>query len=105
MDHMPDAAGLKATVLRQTRIADLAHRTDARLVASAFGMAEMPCATSPTPSTTGTSPSENDSLIRAAGDDPNEAQYRHGPCGTTPGDHNPRTTQSRVMFGVGQSGP
>jgi hypothetical protein len=40
MDHMPDAAGLKATVLRQTRIADLAHRTDARLVASAFGMAE-----------------------------------------------------------------
>jgi site-specific recombinase XerD len=40
MNHVLDAAGVKPAVLRQTRIADLAHRTDPRLVATALGMTE-----------------------------------------------------------------
>jgi integrase len=40
MDHVLDALGVKPAVLRQTRIADLAHRTDPRLVATALGMTE-----------------------------------------------------------------
>jgi integrase len=40
MNHVLDPAGVKPTVLRQTRIADLAHRTDPRLVATALGMTE-----------------------------------------------------------------
>jgi integrase len=39
-DHVLDPADVKPTVLRHTRIADLAHRTDSRLVASALGMTE-----------------------------------------------------------------
>jgi site-specific recombinase XerD len=37
MNHVLDAAGTKPALLRQTRVADLAHRTDPRLVATALG--------------------------------------------------------------------
>lgn len=40
LHHALDPAGIKPTVLRHTRIADLAHRTDPRLVATALGMTE-----------------------------------------------------------------
>jgi integrase len=40
MNHVLDTASTKPTVLRQTRIADLAHRTDPRFVATALGMTE-----------------------------------------------------------------
>lgn len=40
MTHVLDGAGLTPAPLRQTRLADLAHRVDPRLVAAAFGMTE-----------------------------------------------------------------
>jgi site-specific recombinase XerC len=40
MNHVLDRAGTKPAPLRQTRVADLAHRTDPRLVATALGMTE-----------------------------------------------------------------
>lgn len=40
MTHVLDGAGITPTVLRQTRLADLAHRLDPRLVAAVFGMTE-----------------------------------------------------------------
>ncbi|MCO4265242.1 site-specific integrase [Pseudarthrobacter raffinosi] len=40
MTHILDGAGITPTVLRQTRLADLAHRLDPRLVAAVFGMTE-----------------------------------------------------------------
>jgi hypothetical protein len=36
--HVLDPAGLTPQVLRQTRLAELTHRLDPRLVAAAFGM-------------------------------------------------------------------
>ncbi len=38
--HILDGAGVTPTVLRQTRLADLAHRLDPRLVAAVFGLTE-----------------------------------------------------------------
>jgi Transposase domain (DUF772) len=38
MNHVLGPAGTKPALLRQTRVADLAHRTDPRLVATALGM-------------------------------------------------------------------
>ncbi len=38
MTHILDPAGVTPAVLRQTRLADLAHSHDPRLVAAAFGM-------------------------------------------------------------------
>lgn len=38
LSHVLDPAGVAPRVLRQTRLADLAHRIDPRLVAEAFGM-------------------------------------------------------------------
>lgn len=40
MTHVLDAAGVRPTLLRQTRLADLTHQLDPRLVAAAFGMTE-----------------------------------------------------------------
>ena len=40
MGHLLDPAGVRPSVLRHTRIADLAHRVDPRLTAIAFGMTE-----------------------------------------------------------------
>jgi integrase len=40
MTHLLDPAGVTPRLLRQTRLADLAHRVDPRLVAAAFGMTE-----------------------------------------------------------------
>lgn len=40
MTHILDAAQVTPAVLRQTRLADLAHRVDPRLVAAAFGITE-----------------------------------------------------------------
>jgi len=40
MTHVLDGAEVTPSVLRQTRLADLAHRTDPRLVAAAFGMTQ-----------------------------------------------------------------
>lgn len=40
MTHVLDGAGITPAVLRHTRLADLAHRLDPRLVAAAFGMTE-----------------------------------------------------------------
>ena len=40
MSHILDDAGVTPKVLRQTRLADLAHRLDPRLVSAAFGMTE-----------------------------------------------------------------
>jgi len=38
LSHILDAAGVSPRVLRQTRLAELTHRLDPRLVAAAFGM-------------------------------------------------------------------
>lgn len=40
MTHVLDPADVRPAVLRQTRLADLAHRIDPRLVAAAFGMTQ-----------------------------------------------------------------
>lgn len=40
MTHILDGASVRPMVLRQTRLADLSHRLDPRLVAAAFGMTE-----------------------------------------------------------------
>lgn len=40
MTHVLDAAGVRPSVLRHTRLADLAHQVDPRLVAAAFGMTD-----------------------------------------------------------------
>lgn len=40
MSHVLDDAGVTPAVLRQTRLADLTHQVDPRLVAAAFGMTE-----------------------------------------------------------------
>lgn len=40
MTHVLDGAEVSPSVLRQTRLADLAHRIDPRLVAAAFGMTQ-----------------------------------------------------------------
>ena len=38
LSHILDPAGVGPRVLRQTRLAELTHRLDPRLVAAAFGM-------------------------------------------------------------------
>jgi hypothetical protein len=38
LSHVLDAAGVSPSLLRQTRLAELTHRFDPRLVAAAFGM-------------------------------------------------------------------
>ena len=38
LSHVLDPAGVSPRVLRQTRLAELTHRLDPRLVAAAFGM-------------------------------------------------------------------
>lgn len=38
LSHVLDAAGVSPSPLRQTRLAELTHRLDPRLVAAAFGM-------------------------------------------------------------------
>lgn len=40
MTHVLDGAAVRPAVLRQTRLADFAHRVDPRLTAAAFGMTE-----------------------------------------------------------------